>query len=138
MIDRLITDLCPALQAIYPQWKAQCNAAGLAVSVIVTYRSPIDQENVKALGLSNAGAGQSPHGCVDANGHPASMAWDWACFDENAKYITDGSDPRYRQAGEIGKSLGLSWGGDWVKWKDWDHLELAGWKDIVAAQTKQS
>ncbi len=66
------------------------------------------------------------------------MAFDFAIFDENAKYITDGSDTRYRQAGEIGKSLGLEYGGDWVKWKDFDHLQLAGWKDIVAAQGKQS
>lgn len=133
MSDRLITDLCPAMQAIYPQWKSRCNAAGLCVSVIVTYRSLVDQENCKALGLSNAGSGQSPHGCVDCNGKPASRAWDFAIFDEKAKYITDGSDPRYAQAGNIGKELGLEWGGDWLKWKDWDHLQLANWKDCAAA-----
>lgn len=128
MTDRDINDLCLELQDIYKQWKAQCNAVGLAVTAIVTWRSRIDQEAAKAKGLSNASAGQSPHNCCDEHGAPASRAFDFAVFDKDGHYITDGSDPRYKQAGEIGQQLGLSWGGCWSGWKDFDHLELKNWK----------
>ncbi|MDY0282328.1 MAG: M15 family metallopeptidase [Salinivirgaceae bacterium] len=37
--------------------------------------------------------------------------------------IDDNDIPDYRQAGEIGKSVGLTWGGDWKK-PDYPHFEL--------------
>lgn len=128
MTDSAITDLCPELLSIYRQWLMQCHEDGLATKAIVTWRSDIDQNIAKAKGLSNASAGQSPHNCCDDDGNPASRAFDFAIFDENAKYITDGTDARYRQAGEIGKSLGLIWGGDFKSFPDYDHLEISGWK----------
>lgn len=126
MTDNNITDLCPELQNIYKQWLAQCHDAGLAVRAIVTWRSSSDQNTAKANGLSNACAGQSPHNCCDVSGAPASKAFDFAVFD-NAQYIKDGTDPRYKQAGKIGERLGLVWGGSWHK-PDYDHLELSNWK----------
>lgn len=127
MANNNINDLCPELQVIYREWIAQCHAANLAVKVIQTWRSPIDQDTAKAQGLSNASAGQSPHNCCNPDGSPGSKAFDWACFDENAQYITEGTDSRYTQSAQIGKSLGLVWGGDWENFKDYDHLEMANW-----------
>lgn len=129
MTDSNIRHLCPELLKIYQQWLMQCIAAGLGAKAIVTWRSSIDQDTAKASGLSNASAGQSPHNCCDDNGDPFSKAFDFAIF-ENGVYITDGKDDRYTQAGEIGEQLGLVWGGRW-KHPDYDHLELANWKDIV-------
>lgn len=130
MTDNNIADLCPSLLILYREWLMQCHEAGLAVKAIVTWRSGIDQNAVKASGLSNAAAGQSPHNCCSSDGLPASKAFDFAVFDEDATYVRDGNDPRYRQAGEIGKALGLEWGGDWAK-PDWDHLQLANWKSTT-------
>lgn len=127
MTDSNINDLCPELLILYREWLMQCHAAGLAVKAIVTWRNPIDQNIAKAKGLSNAAAGESPHNCCDSSGLPNSKAFDFAVFDEGAHYITDGTDPRYRQAGEIGKKLGLEWGGDWHH-PDWDHLQLLNWE----------
>lgn len=126
MTDADINDLCSDLQAIYGQWLVRCHAVGLKVKAIVTWRSSQDQDIAKANGLSNANAGESPHNCMGANG-PASKAFDFACFGDNAHYITDGTDDRYTQAGEIGEDLGLVWGGRWHK-PDYDHLELKAWK----------
>lgn len=128
MTDSNINDLCPELLAIYREWLIQCHAAGLATRAIVTWRSDVEQNTAKAKGLSNAAAGESPHNCCDADGLPASRAFDFAIYDHDASYVRQGSDERYRQAGEIGKSLGLIWGGDWHH-PDYDHLELANWKD---------
>lgn len=128
MTDNDIHHLCPELLILYREWMMQCNAAGLAVKVIVTWRSAVDQNTAKAKGLSNASAGDSPHNCCDIDGNPASKAFDFAVFDEDGSYVKDGSDARYKQAGEIGKSLGLVWGGDFHSIFDPDHLELANWR----------
>ena len=128
MSDRAISDLCPELQILAREWLAQCKAAKLNVGLIVTWRSPADQNAAEAEGLSNASAGQSPHNCCNTDGTPASKAFDFGVFEADGKYVTDGSDARYQQAAEIGKSLGLVWGGDFSSIFDPDHLELSNWK----------
>jgi len=128
MSDRAINDLCQPLQSIYTQWLTSCKAVGLNVAAIVTWRSGSDQNTDAAKGLSNAKAGQSPHNCCNADGTPASRAFDFGVFETNGHYVTNGEDPRYKQAAEIGKTLGLIWGGDWPDFKDFDHLELANWR----------
>lgn len=127
MTDSNIMDLCPQLQILYREWLDQCHAAGLATKAIVTWRSAVDQNAAKAKSLSNAMAGESPHNCVNSDGLPASKAFDFAIFDADASYVTDGTDDRYRQAGEIGKKLGLAWGGDFQTFPDYDHLQLPNW-----------
>jgi hypothetical protein len=127
MTDRDPNHLCEPLRVIYQEWLDRCTAAGLQVKAIVTYRSGLDQDVAKQNGLSNASAGQSPHNCTDANGNPASKAFDFGIFEDHGVYITDGTDDRYRQAAEIGEQLGLEWGGRWLH-PDFDHLEMANWK----------
>lgn len=129
MTDRDVNHLCPELLVLYREWLIRCHAAGLAVKVIATWRSASEQNIAKAAGKSKAAAGQSPHNCTDSKGNPASRAFDFACFDENAAYITDGADDRYTQAGEIGKDLGLVWGGDFKSIFDPSHLELPNWRE---------
>lgn len=128
MSDRDISDLDPQLQVLYREWKMQCNNAGLVVTAVETYRDAIAQDDAKAHGLSNASAGQSAHNCCDADGNPASRAFDFAVFD-NGKYVTDGTDDRYFQAGRIAEGLGMVWGGRWSK-PDYDHIEMANWKSV--------
>jgi peptidoglycan L-alanyl-D-glutamate endopeptidase CwlK len=133
MTSRAIEDLCPELQSIYREWVSRCHAANLAVKVICTWRSGTDQNVAFANGKSKAKSGQSPHNCCKPDGTPDSKAWDFAVFDEHAKYITDGSDHRYTKAGEIGEDLGLTWGGRFKSIFDPGHLELKGWKTEQAA-----
>ena len=137
MTDNNINHLCPELLTIYREWLMRCTAAGLAVKAIVTWRSSVDQDAAKAKGLSNAAAGESPHNCCDEEGTPASKAFDFAVFDANGDYVTNGADDRYTQAAEIGKDLGLVWGGDFRKFKDFDHLELANWKESARCSALQ-
>lgn len=127
MTDSNLLHLDPELLRIYREWMIECNNAGLAVKATTTWRSASDQDAAKTKGLSNASAGQSPHNCVDADGNPCSKAFDFGCFNDQGTYITDGQNPAYEQAGEIGEKLGLTWGGRWHH-PDYDHLELADWK----------
>lgn len=127
MADNNLADLDPRMQVLCREWMAQCKNAGLDVRVTITWRDAAAQDAAYAAGLSHARAGQSPHECVDANGNPCARAFDFAIFDADGHYITNGEDPRYRQAGEIGEGIGLVYGGVWHH-PDWDHLQLAGWK----------
>lgn len=129
MASRRIEDLHPDLQLICHEFLAQAANQNIDVLITCTWRSNIEQDIAKAKGLSNASAGQSPHDCCNADGSPNSKAFDFGIFD-NGKYVTDGTDERYRKAGEIGESLGLVWGGSWNH-PDWDHIELSNWKTLT-------
>jgi peptidoglycan L-alanyl-D-glutamate endopeptidase CwlK len=129
MVDASLDDLDDELYPLCLKWQAACAGIGLHVKVIVTWRSPEEQNAAKANGLSKAGAGDSPHNCTDDEGVPASCAFDFAVFDDTGKYIKNGKDPRYAQAGAIAKSLGLVWGGDFHNFQDFDHIELKNWRD---------
>lgn len=126
--DRKLTDLSDEMHELYLKWLKACDDAGLRVELIVSWRDPEDQDKAHAEGLSNATAGQSPHNFCDTEGNPASKAFDFGIFEDNGEYVTDGLDRRYKQAGDIAEGLGLVWGGSWVH-PDYDHIELANWKD---------
>ncbi len=57
--------------------------------------------------------------------HCYGMAWDFACFDDRGVYIKDGTHEYYKKCGLIAESLGLLWGGSWIR-KDYDHIQVAG------------
>lgn len=133
MADSSLTDLDIRLQPIAQHWLDQCAAAKLKVRIIVTWRSATDQNDAKMKGLSKASAGNSPHNCIDANGHPASRAFDFASYEPDGTYITDGTDPVYAYAGAIAMNLGLTWGGNWTIDRDgcgpdFDHCEMTLWR----------
>lgn len=126
MTDSNLDDLDADLYPLWKQWDALMTAAPLHHKVTVTWRNAADQNTAHAEGLSNAGAGESPHNCTDDNGKGASCAYDFAIFNDDGSYVRDGTDPRYTQAGVIAEGLGLVWGGRWHK-PDFDHIELKGW-----------
>jgi peptidoglycan L-alanyl-D-glutamate endopeptidase CwlK len=53
--------------------------------------------------------------------HNFGVAWDIGLF-KDGKYLEE--SPLYRECGEIGKSLGLEWGGDWKSIQDEPHFEV--------------
>jgi len=53
--------------------------------------------------------------------HNFGIAWDIGLFREK-DYLED--SPLYRECGEIGRSLGLEWGGDWKSFKDEPHFQV--------------
>jgi peptidoglycan L-alanyl-D-glutamate endopeptidase CwlK len=53
--------------------------------------------------------------------HNFGTAWDIGLF-EGKKYLTN--SPLYKEVGEISRSLGLTWGGDFKSFKDYPHYEV--------------
>lgn len=103
-------------------------AKGIDVKVIGGYRSIPEQQQLFCQGrnipecrglykpgsiLTNARGGYSNHNF--------GIAFDVGIF-QGLKYLTE--SPKYIEVGQIGKSFGLEWGGDWTTIKDRPHFQL--------------
>lgn len=94
------------------------------------YRSPERQATLAALGPSVTQAGPME------SLHQHGMAADCA-FVKNGKIVISERDPwamlGYEKYGEVARSLGLTWGGDWRTLKDYGHIE---WKRSVRGKAE--
>lgn len=122
MIDsRDINQLHPTVQDLCNQFIAKCKDEGITVIITSTYRDNEKQTELYNQGrngnpgkiITNAKAGQSIHNyrlafdfCPISNGQP--------CWNDTLLFI---------KCGSIGKSLGLTWGGDFKSIKDMPHFE---------------
>lgn len=137
MTDRSVADLCPQMRSKCWQWLGNCSANGLRVGISETYRSPEKQDADYAKGrttpgkvITNARGGQSPHNCVDANGDPASRAFDFFIYADSTgtRLDWDGVDARWQKAIALGEALELVSGETFPK-RDYAHFELPDWRD---------
>lgn len=130
MTDSNLDHLHPVLRPLAKKWLDLYQATGRRAEISITYRSKAEQDTLYAKGrtvpgkiVTNAPGGHSKHEFTFPDGTPAAKAFDFRLYDEENVYISDGTDDWYTDAGAIGKSLGLIWGGDWHH-PDYDHLEL--------------
>lgn len=102
---------------------------GLPVRITSTYRSFAQQDELYAIGrtkpgtiVTNAKGGESFHNY--------GVAFDFVFIEDAYKSRIADLDGRkieiWEAAGEIGKALGLSWGGDWSAFQDRPHFEYTG------------
>lgn len=129
MPSRKIEDCHPTLQPLLTKFLAQCSAAGLNILVTCTYRSEAEQAIEYAKGrttpgpkTTNAKPGQSRHNFT-VGGKPASLAFDIVPL-LAGKATWKVTDPAWRKAAEIGRSLGLEWAGDWVSFPEFPHFQI--------------
>lgn len=113
--------LLPKVQTMANAFIAKCKAQGIDVAITSTYRSDDEQNALYAQGrttpgnvITNAKAGQSMHNykcaldfCPLTNGN----------FNWNDKAL-------FYKVGNIGKSCGFEWGGDWTSFLDLPHLQF--------------
>lgn len=128
--SRNIADLDTRLQTLFVRFDAAMKNARIDYIVTATYRNDADQQKLYNQGrttpggiVTNAKPGQSEHNHTDADGKPASHAFDIVIM-ENGKPDWRTSNPKWKAAGAIGKSVGLEWAGDWVSFKEFPHFQL--------------
>lgn len=106
-----------------------CAHAGLAVLVTQGLRTWQEQDQLYAKGrtvppigkafvVTNAKGGQSYHNF--------GLAFDIVVLDSVGKADWDTSHPGWSVAANIGKSVGLEWGGDFKSIKDLPHYQYTG------------
>lgn len=134
MASRKISDLHPTLQFLATRLVTECAAEGIDLLITCTYRSGAEQDELYKQGrttpgskVTNAKAGQSLHNFT-LNGKPASKAFDVVPMRAGkCVWGTKGADLElWQTVGYLGKSLGLEWAGDWVKFKEFPHFQLKG------------
>jgi len=122
--SRNLNDLAPPVKLRVERLMGLCVANNIDLLITSTYRDKDSQDALYAQGrtapgkiVTNAKGGESYHNykcAVDVvplvNGKP-----DW-----------DGSHPIWAKIGELGKTAGLEWAGEWKKFKELAHFQYTG------------
>jgi peptidoglycan L-alanyl-D-glutamate endopeptidase CwlK len=120
MSSRDINDLHPEVAALCHQFVAKCKAQGITILVTSTYRSIQEQDALYAQGRTKPGAI-----VTNARGgysfHSYGVAFDIVPI-VNGKAQWN-SIALFRRCGEIGKSVGLEWAGDWKSMREYCHFQ---------------
>jgi hypothetical protein len=115
-----------------------CGQAGLAVLVTQGLRTWAEQDALYAKGRTRAPIGK-PRIVTNAKGgqswHNFGLAFDIVVLDSVGKADWDSSHPGWRKAAELGKSVGLEWGGDWKGFKDLPHFQYTGGRTLAECRT---
>ena len=129
--SRSLDDLAPPVKQRAEAFIAAAKARNIDLLVTSTYRDNESQDALYAQGrtapgniVTRAKAGQSWH--------------NWRCALDvvplvNGKAIWD-DQAIWKQVGEIGKSCGLEWAGDWVTFKEFPHFQYTGGLTIAQLQ----
>lgn len=128
-----ISLLHPLLLPLYNELIADLASLGINSHAGQTYRTPAYQQSLVDSHITTVCPSHDKHCFTLPGGVPAAKAFDIGIFDDDGKYITDGTDRRYSTAGSLWRQyaaqnpeLGLVWGGDFVHAKpDPDHMEMA-------------
>jgi len=122
--SRNLNDLAPPVKLRVERLMGLCVANNIDLLITSTYRDKDSQDALYAQGrtapgkiVTNAKGGESYHNykcAIDVvplvNGKP-----DW-----------DGSHTVWAKLGELGKTAGLEWAGDWKKFKELAHFQYTG------------
>jgi len=129
--SRSLDDLAPPVKQRAEAFIAAAKAKGIDLLVTSTYR---DSESQTAL----YNQGRTTPGNVVTKAKAGQSWHNWRCALDvvplvNGKAIWD-DQAMWKQVGEIGKSCGLEWAGDWVTFKEFPHFQYTGGLTIAQLQ----
>jgi len=120
-----VASLAPALGARADRLLRECAAGGVRLAVKEGLRTWEKQDRLFAQGRTAPGAvvtmarGGSSY-------HNFGLAFDVVVLDRQGWEVWDPAHPDWRLAADVGKRLGLAWGGDWRSFRDIPHFERRG------------
>lgn len=137
LIDRSIRNMGSGINSIVKESAIemikQAYKEGIFVQITSGYRSFAEQNKLYAKGrtasgniVTNAKGGQSNHNY--------GLAIDYVLLSADGKKAIWTVNEKWRRVAQIGKALGFSWGGDWMRFKDYPHLEMMGGLTISQLQ----
>ena len=115
---RDISELTPNAQKACNLFMAECKKQGLNVLITETYRSQERQDYLYAQGRTRKGNKVT---WTRYSRHTSRRAWD-ICKNLKGHEYTD--TEFFNKCGEIARSLGITWGGDWST-PDRPHFEVS-------------
>lgn len=102
-----------------------CAHNGLAILVTQGLRTWEEQDRLYAQGRTAPGDVVTKAKGGDSF-HNYGLAFDIVVLDAIGKMDWDSSHPGWTEAAQLGKSVGLEWGGDWTGFKDRPHFQYTG------------
>ena len=112
--------LLPKVRQMASDFISKCNSQGIDIIITSTYRSSEEQDALYAKGrttpgnvVTNAKGGQSMHNW--------KVALDFCPVKNGVAQWND--KVLFTRIGQIGKSCGFEWGGDWESFLDLPHLQ---------------
>ena len=125
-MNRKIEELLPAMQLRVLRFAGAMAEVGIPWMITCTYRSQDEQDALWRIGRSEPGRRVTWR---KISNHTSRRAMDFAilkdgqpCWDVKVS-VNKNDMPDYLEAGQIGESLGLIWGGRWRN-PDYPHFEL--------------
>ena len=117
--EKKLASLEPAFRAKIEKVIAKLKADSFQPTIVFGWRSVAVQKKLKAEGKSKVSF--SFHNAQKPDGTPNALAVDicdtrWAWNEPDCHKF-------FKALGAAGKTEGLVWGGDWVSFKDWAHLQ---------------
>ena len=129
MSSRSLADLADPFRQMAVAWLDDCRAAGLDILVYCTLRDFKEQDALYEQGRTTPGSivtyargGQSAHNF--------GLALDFVPL-INGKPQWKAGNPLYVNAITLASARAMESASKWVKFKEWPHLQLPGWKDHV-------
>jgi len=120
-MSREIELLHPELQSLCDQFITECARKGLIVGISQTWRSKAEQDALYAQGRTKPGSIVT-NCCYPYSPHNWGLAFDIYRKDGKGAYFD--ADGWFKKCGQVGKKLGLFWGGDFRSFVDQPHFEL--------------
>lgn len=126
-----ISLLLPKVKQMTEQFIAKCKEQGIDVTITSAYRSSEEQDRLYAQGRTTPGN-------VVTNAKGGSSMHNWKCAIDFAP-VKNGVIPwndkmLFTKVGQIGKSCGFEWGGDWTSFLDLPHLQYTAGYSLVDFQ----
>jgi peptidoglycan L-alanyl-D-glutamate endopeptidase CwlK len=130
--SRSLDDLAPPAKQRAQAFVEAAKAKGIDLLVTSTYR---DHESQAALYAQ----GRTTPGDVVTRAKPGQSWHNYRCALDvvalvNGKPIWNKKDPIWQKIGEIGKSCGLEWAGDWEDFKEFPHFQYTGGMTLAQLQ----
>lgn len=129
----ILSALTPELRSLAQRHLDLCREAGIDLLVVQGYRTLQEQAALYDAGRGPDGGRKVTNARPGSSWHNFRRAYDVAVV-EGGKIIWN--PPKYTEAGKIGKSLGLLWGGDFKSVRgDLGHFEYHPGLTLAQART---
>ena len=119
--ERVISTLHARLRDKARQLVQSAGAKGIKIKVISGLRTYDEQNALYSQGRTSSGKVVTNARGGYSN-HNFGVAFDVGVFSADGKYLDE--SPSYKTVGQLGKSLGFEWGGDWSSIQDQPHFQL--------------
>lgn len=133
---RDITKLHPRLIEKVYKLKELCANKGLKIGIGECVRTKEEQDALYRKGRTEKGSiVTNAKGSTYSSMHQWGVAFDFYRNDGKGAY--ENKDGFFEKVGNLGKSIGLMWGGDWKSFVDKPHFQLPDWGSTATKLKKQ-